>query len=132
MFDTHIPVRPADVVEPVNCDEALRQKHVDDASIVQSLMLTSMSMKLQRLHVKMISYEILDHLKSPFDSQSKSLEFDLIKELSRCRLDEGGNVPEHVLKVWVKRLATVGIKFENHVLSFSFSNHFHIHIPRSL
>ena len=132
MFDTHIPVRPADVVELANCNEAPRQRHVDDASNVQYVMLASMRMDLHKQHVKMMPYEILDYLKSPFDSQSKSLKFDLIKELSRCRLDEGGNVSEHVLKMWVNRLATVDIKFENHVLLFSFSNHFQIHIPRSL
>ena len=113
VLDKPIPVKPTDAAELEKYDDTIRQKHVDDAGNVQSVMLASMSMELQRQHEKMMPYEMLDHLKSLFDSQSKSLEFDLLRELLRCRLQDGGNVSDHVLKMIgiIEKLAIVGIKF---------------------
>ena len=62
-------------------------------------------------------YEMLEHLKGLFDSESKSLEFDLLRDLLKCRLPEGGRVSEHVLKMigLIERLAGAGIAFETRI-----------------
>ncbi|CAH9082213.1 unnamed protein product [Cuscuta europaea] len=118
VLDTPVPKIPdANSPEFATFDLTTREKHVTDAKTVQCVMLAAMSMELQRQHDRMSAFEMLEHLKSLFDSESQTLEYELLTDIFKCRLQEGGNVSEHVLKMIgiIERVATTGIKFEDRV-----------------
>ncbi|KAK4366509.1 hypothetical protein RND71_014389 [Anisodus tanguticus] len=105
------------------------QKHLDDATSAQCVMLSSMSMELQRQHENMGPNEMLEHLKSLYDSQSQTMEYELLIELFKCKLNEGGQVSQHVLKMigLIGRLASIGTKLEKSVATTLILNS----LPRS-
>ncbi|KAK4370875.1 hypothetical protein RND71_010350 [Anisodus tanguticus] len=92
-------------------------------------MLSSMSMELQRQHENMGPNEMLEHLKSLYDSQSQTMEYELLIELFKCKLNEGGQVSQHVLKMieLIERVASIGTKLEKNVATTLILNS----LPRS-
>ncbi|CAH9098778.1 unnamed protein product [Cuscuta europaea] len=111
VFDTRVPKIPnANSPEFATFDLTAREKHVTDAKTVQCVMLAAMSMELQRQHDRMSAFEMLEHLKSLFDPESQTLEYELLADIFKCRLHEGGNVIG-----LIERVATTRIKFEDRV-----------------
>ncbi|CAH9100595.1 unnamed protein product, partial [Cuscuta europaea] len=93
VLDTPVPKIPdANSPEFATFDLTDREKHVTDAKTVQCVMLAAMSTELQRQHDRMSAFEMLEHLKSLFDSESQTLEYELLTDIFKCRLQEGGNV----------------------------------------
>src|SRR6266496_4252487 len=80
-------------------------------------MLASMSVELQRQHEHLMPFEMMSHLKGLFENVSKSAKYDILRELFKLHMNDGGDVSAHVLKMigFIERLAVVGVKFETKV-----------------
>ena len=75
---------PASVAATASEEEiATFKKWQDDASVVQCIMLASMSNELQRQHEKMDAHSILLHLQELYGEQSRSVRYEISKELFR-------------------------------------------------
>ncbi|KAG6414942.1 hypothetical protein SASPL_122321 [Salvia splendens] len=122
-------------------DVEAHQKHIDNASDAQCVMLSSMSLELQRQHEHMLPYEMLKHLKSLYASQAQTMEYEILRDLFNCKLHDGSKVSEHVLKMigLIERLASIGTvlpanvstnlilqslpsSFENFIVNFNMNN----------
>ncbi|KAG6394913.1 hypothetical protein SASPL_145504 [Salvia splendens] len=117
------------------------EKHIDNAPDAQCVMLSSMSLELQRQHEHMFPYEMLKHLESLYASQAQTMEYEILLDLFKCKLHDGSKVSEHVLKMigLIKRLASIGTvlpanvstnlilqslpsSFENFIVNFNMNN----------
>ncbi|KAG6389145.1 hypothetical protein SASPL_150604 [Salvia splendens] len=98
-------------------DVEAHQKHVDNASDAQCVMLSSMSLELQRQHEHMFPYEMFKHLESLYASQDQTMEYEILRDLFKCKLHDEGKVSEHVLKM-------IGLIecFENFIVNFNMNN----------
>ncbi|KAG6390911.1 hypothetical protein SASPL_148656 [Salvia splendens] len=122
-------------------DAAAHEKHVENANDAQCVMLSSMSLELQRQHEHMLPYEMLKHLESLYASQAQTMEYEILRDLFKCKLHDGGKVSEHVLKMigLIERLASIGAvlpvnvstnlilpclpsSFENFIVNFNMNN----------
>lgn len=92
-------------------------KHIEDAFSAQHVMLSSMTTELQMHHKHMFPYEMLRRLESLYASQSRNMDYEILRDLFECKLQEGGNVSNHVLKMMglFKRLATTGTKLSENI-----------------
>ena len=117
VLDTPIPEIPKDAAALEAFDKKAYDTFLGDANNVQTIMLAAMSMELQRQHFEMKPKEMLDHLKGLFDNESKSLEFDILRELIKSRLHDGGDVSKHVVDMinLIERLEGLNIKFQTRV-----------------
>lgn len=117
-LDSAAPVRPIEHKEPDEFDkDNAKVKHLDDAYNAQCIMLASMTMELKRQHEHLMPFEMLSHLKGLFENVSMSAEYDILRELFKQHMNDGGDVSAHVLKMigLIERLAIVGVKFETKV-----------------
>ncbi|XP_047978640.1 uncharacterized protein LOC125220520 [Salvia hispanica] len=111
VLDKPIGVVPSkESAEFATFDAAAHEKHVENANDAQCIMLSSMSLELQRQHEHMFPYEMLKHLESFYASQAQTMEYEILRDLFKCKLHDGGKVSEHVLKMigLIERLATIG------------------------
>ncbi|KAK4368090.1 hypothetical protein RND71_011882 [Anisodus tanguticus] len=131
VLDTVFPtVSTTDSIEYTSFDKDAYQKYLDDCtSAALFMMLSSMSMELQRQHENMGPNEMLEHLKSLYDSQSQTVEYELLIDIFKCKLNEGGQVSQHVLTMIgpIERLASIGTKLEKNVTTTLILNS----LPRS-
>ena len=67
-------------------DQIAYQKHLDDNIIAACIMLASMSLRLQKQHEAMTTYDIIAHLKELFHDQAKSERFKVSKMLFCSRM----------------------------------------------
>ncbi|KAG6393220.1 hypothetical protein SASPL_147456 [Salvia splendens] len=100
-----------------------------------------MSLELQRQHEHMLPYDMLKHLESLYASQAQTMEYEILHDLFKCKLHDGGKVSEHVLKMigLIERLASIGTvlpenvstnlilqslpsSFENFIVNFNMNN----------
>ncbi|KAG6416770.1 hypothetical protein SASPL_124208 [Salvia splendens] len=142
VLDKPIGVIPyKESLEFATFDVEAHQKHIDNASDAQCIMLSSMSLELQRQHEHMLPYEMLKHLKSLYASQAQTMEYEILRDLFNCKLHDGSKVSEHVLKMigLIERLASIGTvlpanvstnlilqslpsSFENFIVNFNMNN----------
>ncbi|XP_042067328.1 uncharacterized protein LOC121810638 [Salvia splendens] len=139
--------KPIDVIpdkeslEFATFDVKAHQKHIDNASDAQCVMLSSMSLELQGQHEHMLPYEMLKHLESFYASQAQTMEYEILRDLFKCKLHDASKVSEHVLKMigLIERLASIGTvllanvstnlilpslptSFENFIVNFNMNN----------
>ena len=74
-------------------------KHIDDSIEVSSLMLASMILDLQKDLVNHPAYDMITTLKEMFQQQARAERYDTVCALHGCKMEEGGNVSSHVLKM---------------------------------
>ncbi|XP_042065342.1 uncharacterized protein LOC121808832 [Salvia splendens] len=142
VLDKPIGVIPdKESLEFATFDVEAHQKHIDNASDAQCVMLSSMSLELQRQHEHMFPYEMLKHLESLYASQAQTMEYEILRDLFKCKLRDGSKVSEHVLKMigLIERLASIGTvlpanvstnlilqslpsSFENFIVYFNMNN----------
>ncbi|KAG6403114.1 hypothetical protein SASPL_135331 [Salvia splendens] len=111
VLDKPIGVIPnKESLEFATFDVEAHQKQIDNASDAQCVMLSSMSLELQRQHEHMLPYDMLKHLESLYASQAQTMEYEILRDLFKCKLHDGGKVSEHVLKMigLIERLASIG------------------------
>ncbi|XP_057808717.1 uncharacterized protein LOC131023188 [Salvia miltiorrhiza] len=91
VLDVSISVIPdKNSAEYASFDGASHKKHVEDATTAQCVMLTLMNAELQRQHEHMFSREMLKHLKSLYASEAQTMEYEILRDLFRCKLHDGG------------------------------------------
>ena len=61
------------------------QKNIDDVTDVACLMLATMSPELQKQHVHMDAYSMIEHLQRMFEGQARQERFDTSKALYSCK-----------------------------------------------
>ncbi|KAG6437025.1 hypothetical protein SASPL_101932 [Salvia splendens] len=142
LYDKPISVIPdKESLEFATFDVEAHQKHIDIACDAQCVMLSSMSLELQRQHEHMFPYEMLKHLESLYASQAQTMEYEILRDLFKCKLHDGSKVSEHVLKMigLIERLASIGTvlpanvstnlilqslpsSFENFIVNFNMNN----------
>ncbi|XP_042059469.1 uncharacterized protein LOC121803970 [Salvia splendens] len=122
-------------------DVEAHQKHIDNAFDAQCVMLSSMSLELQRQQEHVFPYEMLKHLESLYASQAQTMDYEILRDLFKCMLHDGSKVSEHVLKMigLIERLASIGTvlptnvstnlilqslpsSFENFIVNFNMNN----------
>ena len=74
-------------------------KHIDDSVEVSSLMLASMIPDLQKDLVNHSAYDMITQLKEMFQQQARTERYETVRALHGCKMEEGGNVSSHVLKM---------------------------------
>ncbi|KAG6414477.1 hypothetical protein SASPL_127278 [Salvia splendens] len=89
-------------------DAETHQKHIDNASDAQCVMLSSMSFELQRQHVFMFPYKMLKHLESLYASQAQTMEYEILRDLFKCKLHDGSK--------------SLPSSFENFIVNFNMNN----------
>ncbi|XP_057771012.1 uncharacterized protein LOC130990796 [Salvia miltiorrhiza] len=96
--------------EYASFDEDAHKKHVEDATMAQCVMLTFMNTELQRQHEHMFPFEMLKLLKSLYASEAQTMEYEILRDLFKCKLHEGSSVSDHVLKMigLIERLTSIG------------------------
>ncbi|KAG6421048.1 hypothetical protein SASPL_117597 [Salvia splendens] len=117
VLDKPIGVIPdKESLEFATFDVEAHQKHIDNASDAQCVM-SSMSLELQRQHEHMFPYEMLKHLESLYASQAQTMEYEILRDLFKCKLHDGSKVSEHVLKMigLIERLASIGMVLPENV-----------------
>ncbi|KAG6430167.1 hypothetical protein SASPL_108229 [Salvia splendens] len=93
VLDKPISVIPnKESLEFATFDVEVHQKHIDNASDTQCVMLSSMNLELQRQHEHMFLYEMLKHLESLYASQAQTMEYEILRDLFKCKLHDGGKV----------------------------------------
>jgi hypothetical protein len=80
-------------------EKATYQKWQDDSTLVQCIMLASMSNELQRQHEKMDAKAILVHLKDLYGEQSRTARYEISKQLFQARMTNDISAEAHVLKL---------------------------------
>ncbi|KAG6421629.1 hypothetical protein SASPL_118186 [Salvia splendens] len=89
----------------------------------------------------MLPYDMLKHLESLYASQAQTMEYEILRDLFKCKLHDGSKVSEHVLKMigLIERLASIGTvlpanvstnlilqslpsSFENFIVNFNMNN----------
>src|ERR1041385_7852975 len=78
----------------------------DDYNLVQSGMLYSMEVELQKRFERMGAYEIITDLKEVFAPQARSERYEASEAFFSAKMDEHGSVSEHVAKMsgYIQRL----------------------------
>ena len=74
-------------------------KLVDNSIDVSCLMLATMIPDLQKDLENLGAYDMIIHLKELFQQQARTERFDTVRALHSCKMEEGGNVSTHVLKM---------------------------------
>ena len=78
--------------EPENNTTAARKaldKHNKDAIEVACLMLATMSPDLQKNMEDMNAFDMIEQLKGMFQKQARQERYDTMKQLIRCKMQEG-------------------------------------------
>ncbi|XP_017640149.1 uncharacterized protein LOC108481542 [Gossypium arboreum] len=91
-------------------DKDAYKKHLDDMVDVGCLMLATMNPELQKQHEDMVAYDMIEHLKEPYQGQARQERFDISKALFQCKLAEGSPIGPHVLKMigYIESLSKLG------------------------
>jgi hypothetical protein len=72
----------------------------DDYDAIMSTMLFSMELKLPNHFEKYHGpYEILEELKTMFQTQARSKRYEISEKFFNCKMEEGSSVSEHAIKM---------------------------------
>ena len=90
-------------------------KHLDDSGTVTNLMLLAMETFLQKDHENMAAYDIMMSLKQMFQQQARQERYDTTKSLLTCKMAEGADVSQHVIKMkgYIDQLSRLGFPMGN-------------------
>ncbi|KAL4324276.1 hypothetical protein GQ457_11G024160 [Hibiscus cannabinus] len=75
------------------------KKHMDDMLDVDCLMLATMTPELQKQHMDMVAYEMIQNLKEIYEGQARQERYETSKALFQCKMSEGSPVEAHVIKM---------------------------------
>ena len=108
VLDAPVPDEPpADATRAV---KSAYDKHSNDSIDVGCLMLATMTPDLQKDLEHMEAYQILLTLKDMFQQQARQERYDTTRALHACKMAEGANVSNHVLKMksYIDHLSRLG------------------------
>ena len=75
------------------------QKLVDESTEISCLMLACMEPDLQQHFENVEAYEMIESLKSMFQTQARTKRFNVWRSLMDCKLKEGDPLSPHVIKM---------------------------------
>src|SRR3954468_8819711 len=90
----------------------------DDYNLVQSGMLYSMEVELQKCFERISAYEIITDLKAVFAPQARAERYETSEAFFSAKMDEHDSVSEHVVKmsVYVQRLNALECQMPDEVV----------------
>src|SRR4051812_22002898 len=100
------------VNEPAD-EKAVYQSRKDDYGVIKSTMLFAMESDLQnRFEDYPGPFEILEELKTMFQTQARSERYEISKKFFNCKMEEGISVSEHAIKMsgYTQRLEQLDCK----------------------
>src|SRR3954468_11468433 len=91
--DAPVVVAPAD-------EKAIYQSRKDDYGVIKSTMLFAMESHLQNRFEEFVGpFEILEELKTMFQTQARSERYEISEKFFNCKMEEGSSVSEHAIKM---------------------------------
>ena len=86
------------------------EKHTNDALDVSCLMLATMSSEHQNQYENADAHNMIEGLCGMFENQPRFERYNISKSLFACKLDEGGPVSSHVIKMigYIENLEKLG------------------------
>ncbi|GKC98512.1 hypothetical protein Tco_1168787 [Tanacetum coccineum] len=94
------PIGPAP--DPETIDPDTIDKYYESVNLEQEvayLMLSSMSLDLQRTLEKYIAFDMMKELKTMFEEQAKQELFETVKVFHACKQEDGPSVSSYLLKM---------------------------------
>ncbi|XP_031266999.1 uncharacterized protein LOC116125402 [Pistacia vera] len=102
-----------EVLEPKATPKArdTYQKYLDDADIMQCLLLSSMMSDLQEQYQHLDASSIITNLNELFQNRARHKRYEASKTLFRFQISDEAQVGPHVIKMigYIQRLETFGI-----------------------
>src|SRR3954462_12470405 len=81
-------------------EKAIYQSRKDDYGVIKSTMLFSMESDLQNRFEEFAGpFEILEELKTMFQTQARSERYEISEKFFNCKMEEGSSVSEHAIKM---------------------------------
>jgi hypothetical protein len=94
-------------------EKAIYQSRKDDYGVIKSTMLFAMESELQNRFAEFCGpFEILEELKTMFQTQARSERYTISKKFFNCKMDEGSSVSDHAIKMsgYTQRLEQLDCK----------------------
>ena len=89
------------------------QSRRDDYGVIKSTMLFPMESYLQNRFEEFVGpFEILEELKTMFQTQARSERYEISEKFFNCKMEEGSSVSEHAIKMsgYTQRLEQLDCK----------------------
>jgi len=88
------------------------QSRKDDYMIVQCAILTSLEPELQKRFEHTGAYEMVEELKTMFQTQARAERYEISEKFFTCKMEEHSSVGEHAIKMsgYTRRLEELGCK----------------------
>src|SRR3954471_11293482 len=81
-------------------EKVVYQSRKDDYGVIKSTMLFAMESDLQNSFEEFAGpFEILEELKTMFQTQAHSERYEISEKFFNCKMDEGSSVSEHAIKM---------------------------------
>src|SRR3954470_14491739 len=81
-------------------EKAVYQSRKDDYGVIKSTMLFAMESDLQNCFEDYPGpFEILEELKTMFQTQARSERYEISEKFFNCKMEEGSSVSEHAIKM---------------------------------
>src|SRR3954469_24750196 len=99
-------------------EKVVYQSRKDDYGAIKSTMLLAMEPELQnRFEDYPGPYEILEELKTMFQTQARSKRYEISEKFFNCKMEEGSNVSEHAIKMscYTQRLEQLDCKIPEEI-----------------
>lgn len=107
-LDAALPAAPA--ADASEDEKNVYATKVDDATVVQCLMLTCMEPELQKRFENATAFDMIEALKAMYQTQARAERYEITTTLWECKMAEGASVGEHMIKMlgYGTRLAALG------------------------
>src|SRR4051812_36146747 len=81
-------------------EKVVYQSRKNDYSVIKSTMLFAMESDLQNRFEEFLGpFEILEELKTMFQTQDRSDRYEISEKFFNCKMEEGSSVSEHAIKM---------------------------------
>src|SRR4051812_24870026 len=81
-------------------EKVVYQSRKDDYGVIKSTMLFAMEPELQNRFEEFAGpFEILEELKTMFQTQARSKIYEISEKFFNCKMEEGSSVSEHAIKM---------------------------------
>ncbi|GKC23813.1 hypothetical protein Tco_1025963 [Tanacetum coccineum] len=104
------PIGPAPMANAPTTIKNAYHRHVSDLLNVRCLMLATMEHELQVKYMDVRAFHLITQPRLTFQTQARYERFNLIVNLSNCKIAEGSSVSAHVIKMigHISRLERLG------------------------
>ena len=99
---TYVLVEPLSQSPIIDASETVQrasEKRLVDSARVESIILTSMSLELQKQYKAMDAYSIVRHLRELYNEQARTESFNVSNMLFSSKMEEGTYPTQYALKM---------------------------------